>query len=133
MTVLTSLREVKEQQLTGYELKTGYLLILKHGLMGTFLALITEGKELFICTDKYLLEKVWEKIEKRPARIIELQLYANETESIGFNVGVGDEAEPISIFSEERFNALVSSREDAFRWSPGLMSLKEEEIVSPFV
>lgn len=128
-----SLREVKEQQLAGYELKTGYLLILKHGLVGTFPALITEGKELFICTDKKVLEKVWEKIEKRPARIIELQLYANEAKGVGFNVGVGDEAEPISILSEERFNALVGSREDAFRWSPGLMSLNEEAVISPFV
>lgn len=129
-----SLREVKEQKLSGYELKTGYLLILKHELMGTFPALISKNDELFVCTNKQLLEKVWEKIEKRPARIIELQLYANENENVGFNVIVGDRAEPISILSEERFNALVESNEDAFEWAPGLLSLRDEgEIASPFI
>ena len=128
-----SLREVKERQLTGYELKEGYLLILEHGLMGTFPALIAEGKELFICTDKKVLEKVWEKIEKRPARVIELQLYANEAEGVGFDVSVGDEAEPINILSEERFNALANSREDAFVWASGLISLREKAVISPFV
>jgi hypothetical protein len=127
-----SLKEVKEKGLAGYELKTGYLLILSHGLMGTFPALITENDELFICTDKQLLEKVWDKIEKRPARVIELQLYANNAEGIGFNVGVGDDAEPISILSEEKFNALIE-RKNAFKWSPGLLSLKDEgEVKSPF-
>lgn len=127
-----SLREVKDQRLAGYELKTGYLLVLKHGLMGTFPALIAEGNELFICTDRQLLEKVWDKIEKRPARIVELQLYANETESVGFNVGVGDDAMPISILSEKRFNVLAKSGEYAFKWAPGLLSLENEVVVSPF-
>lgn len=127
-----TLGEVKEQRLSGYELKTGYLLVLKHGLMGTFPALIAEGDELFVCTDKQLLEMVWEKIQKRPARVIELQLYANEAEGVGFNVGVGDNAESIAILSRERFDALTE-KEEAFKWAPGLLSLKEEKVVSPFV
>ena len=127
-----NLREVKEKRLSGYELKTGYLLILKHGLMGTFPALIAEGDELFVCTDKKILEMVWEKIEKRPARAIELQLFVNEAEGIGFNVGIGDDAEPITILSKEKFDALTEKK-DAFEWAPGLLSLKEEEkVVSPF-
>lgn len=129
-----TLREVKEQGLTGYELKTGYLLILQHGLMGTFPALIAENEELFVCIDKQLLEKVWERLPKRPARVIELQMYVNNADGIGFNVGVGDRAEPISILSEERFATIIENSEDVFKWAPGLISLKDPgEIKSPFV
>jgi hypothetical protein len=129
-----NLGEVKEGKFTGYELKTGYLLILKHDLMGTFPALIAENNELFVCTDKQLLEKVWEKLPKRPARVIELQLYANSDEGIGFDVRIGDEAQPIGILSEEEFHALVKDKKDAFKWAPGLISLKKEaRVSSPFV
>lgn len=132
MTVPKNLGEVKGKRMAGYELMTGYYLELSHGLMGAFPALISEGEELFVCIDKKLLEKVWEKLPKRKARVSLIQLYANLTEKVGYNVRVGDEAEPIHILSEEEFDALAN-REEPFMWSPGLGSLRGAvDVRSPF-
>lgn len=128
-----TLGEVKNLRLPGYELRTGYLLVLKHGLMGTFPALIAQNDELFVCTDMLVLHKVWENIEKKSARILELQLYANEAEGIGYDVSIGDRAEPIGILSRERFDVLISKKYP-FKWAPGLLSLREEiNVNSPFI
>lgn len=135
MMVPKNLREVKEQSLAGYQLKTGYALILKHGCMGTFPALIADAgpHAIVVCTDRKVLEKVWEKLPKQPARLIELQLYVNDEEAVGFNVEVGNDAEPMSILNEELF-AELAAREGAFKWASGLVSLSDEQdIQSPFL
>jgi hypothetical protein len=127
-----TLGDVKRSGQDGYELKTGYLLLLKHGLMGTFPALISEDNELFICTDIEVLKKVWELLPKREAEVRELNLYANLSEKIGFNVEIGDHAESIRILTEEDFQA-ISVRDKPFKWQSGLLSLKDESnVASPF-
>jgi hypothetical protein len=132
MTVPKNLGEVKSKRLAGYELMTGYYLELSHGLMGAFPALISEEEELFVCTDKKLLEKVWEKLPKRKARVSLIQLYVNLTEKVGYNVLVGNEAEPIHVLSEEEFDSL-KDRVEPFMWSPGLGSLRGGvDVKSPF-
>ncbi|NTW22701.1 hypothetical protein HGA34_04155 [Candidatus Falkowbacteria bacterium] len=128
----TTMGEAREQGLEGYEAIPGYLLILKHGLMGTFPALVSEGLELFICTDLEVLKKVWELLPKRQAKLLELNLLANLSEKIAFNAEIGDEGRAIRILAEEDFEAL-SRQPDAFMWSPGLLSLTGEGVVpSPF-
>lgn len=128
-----TLGKVKKEGLPGYQLKTGYLLVLKNGLAGTFPALISRNYQLFICTDKKILEKVWEKIKKRPAKVVEVQFYANESEGIGFDVNMGDPAEAITILSEEKFNELVETLDIPFKWAPGWFYLTvRDQIESPF-
>ncbi len=125
--------EAKERGLEGYGTMPGHVLVLKHGLMGAFPALIREGLGLFICTDLEVLKKVWELLPKRQAKLLELELCANLAEKVAFNPQLGDEAQPIRILDEEDFR-IISSRPDAFMWSPGLLSLDGEgEVLSPFV
>lgn len=130
-----NLREVKEGNSDGYKLMTGYCLALTHGLMGFFPALISEKLKkdgLFVCVDKGVLEKVWERIEKREAHLIEKQLYISVDKCIAFDTSIGDSAEPIHVLSEDEFNELIKE-DDPFMWAPGLFSLKDEgEVESPF-
>jgi len=131
MGIPRTLWEVKASNMNGYSLKTGYLLMLKHGLMGTFPALISQNEELFVCLDKKLLQKVWEKLPLREAALNELQLYTNS--SIGFNVSVGDHTTPIRVLSEEDFIELCERENQPFKWAPGLINLKSSsKIKSPF-
>jgi len=124
--------EAKERGLEGYETMLGHVLVLKHGLMGTFPALIRESCEVFVCTDLEVLKQVWELLPKRQAKLLEFELHANLTEKIGFRADLGDEAQPIIILDEEGFRAL-SLKPDTFMWSPGLLSLDGEgEVLSPF-
>lgn len=128
-----NLGEVKRGRLPGYELKTGYALLLKHGLMGTFPALYFDREEPVVCVDRQLLAKVWQKLPKREARILEMQLYVNVAEKIGFDVSIGDQAEPLYILSEAEFEDRMNREEEPFKWAPGLLSLRDErEVCSPF-
>ncbi|MCK5285923.1 MAG: hypothetical protein KAJ58_01705 [Candidatus Pacebacteria bacterium] len=133
MTIPKNLGEVMREDLSGYKLKKGYFLRLKHGLMGTFPAIITEGEKFFVCINKDLLKQVWGLLPKRNATVTELLLYVNLEKNLCFSSGAGDNAEPIHILSEKEFETL-SGIKGSFIWASGLFDLTRGEVIdSPFI
>ena len=101
MTVPKNLGEVRDELLNGYELTNGYYLQLQHSTILVLPALIKGELEPFVCVDRALLKKVWERMPKRHARVTEVLLYANVAKNIAFSILLGDEAEPLHILSEK--------------------------------
>ena len=120
----------------GYVLKTGYILQLKHGLMGFFPATVGDTKRIVVTTDAELIEEVWKTLPHRSSEIVSTNFYVNEDLGVGFPV-LGsarydnEESKPQTLVTRKEFEALTTNDPFAFRWAPGLIGddMGEDEFV----
>jgi len=128
-----NLGEMTGKDLAGFQLVKGYFLELEHGLMGFFPALIASNNKIVVCSDILLLEKVWELLPKKPAKLRDVLLLADIDQRFGFDVQSqhGEETEAIHILSEAEFSGL-SQKTDSFKWPLGLLALRSKPVISPF-
>ena len=128
------LQDVMGMPLTNYQLVIGYILELKHSLMGFFPAVITESEEIVVCLTRPLLEEVWNLLPKKRAKIREILLLVNLEECFGFDIQNENkkDTEQVHILSEKEFTEL-KKQENPFKWTPGLIPLHTEmSVPSPF-
>ena len=109
----------------GYELRKVYFLELEHGLMGFFPAILSSDDKRIVFTDNLrLLEKVWQTLEPRKAKLREKTAYISESAGILFidteSPKEREESVPRKLLTETEFHNLVSSEEEPFRWARGL-------------
>ena len=72
--------------LDGWRLCEGYYIQLKHGLMGTFPALVSKTGKDFVCLSEETVKKAVSFLSDRPYRADPLLLLVNEKEKIAFMV-----------------------------------------------
>ncbi len=131
------LADVMDEDLAGFKLAEAYFLELSHGLMGFFPAIFKKDKEMMVCLDKSLLKKVWSRLPRKKAKVVEAIVLVSMEGSFGFDVRNENKenVKPVHILLEQEFNQLIKKNKDTspFEWAPGLLGLKEEESVrSPF-
>lgn len=109
----------------GYEMKKIYFIELKHGLMGCFPAIfVSDKKRIVFTTDLKLLEKVWEKLPPRPAKLGQLTGYVNEETGIFYEdveSPLNEDEEPNRILLNTELDELLKSEEKPFKWASGLI------------
>ncbi|NQT49500.1 hypothetical protein HQ571_02275 [Candidatus Kuenenbacteria bacterium] len=117
------LADVMNEDLNRFQIRRGYMLILKHGLMGVFPAIITENTEPVVCLDKELLKKAGLLLPERPFTVVEIIMLASAELAVGFNVSndVDEKTKPFFILTETEFERRVKDEERPFRWAPGLI------------
>ncbi|MDD5340942.1 MAG: hypothetical protein PHC97_00720 [Patescibacteria group bacterium] len=131
---IESLGHLLGQDLAGWQIAYYHCLKLKHGLMGYFPAITTATvdatePEIVGVLDKKLLRKVWQTLPKREAKIDTLLVLANTEKGIAFDLKGDVEIMPLKIFSKKEIDELLT-KENPFRWSPGLIGGKEADHVS---
>lgn len=110
----------------GYVLKWGYVLQLKHGLMGYFPAIVKNTKLQILSTDVELLKRVWKMLTPRQSEMTACLLYLNEKLQIAFPVLGTDqfylkESQPLRLFLQADFDELTVGGKNPFGWAPGLV------------
>ena len=70
--------------LDGWRIVEGYFIELKHGLMGTFPALISETGKDFVCLSEEDVKKAFSLLPKRPYIANNMLLLINEKEKVAF-------------------------------------------------
>lgn len=108
--------------LAGWQIAQCHFLELDHGLMGSFPAITTWGKEVVVVIDIIFLRPVWYCLERRSAKVTSFLAIANPTYGIAFNLAGYEKADTqlIRIFSKEEIAALCQNS-NSFRWHPGLI------------
>jgi len=109
---------------------------LKHGLMGQFPALFSHTMEPFICVDRELLKKVWERLPRKKAEIIEILILFHPGSNTCFSLeGRGKErlkTEPLTVLTEEDLTEMTAVEgAEPFKWAPGLISFTDKSHISP--
>lgn len=110
------------KDLLGWKITWCYFLELNHGLWGNFPVITVKDKIVVAVTDKSLLKRVWDLVERRRAKISKILAVVNFNEGIGFNLeGIcKEEMEPIRVFSKEALDLIIKKRKKPFEWLPGL-------------
>lgn len=132
--VPANLKDLLDSKVPGYELKPAYFLILDHGCMGAFPALINGTDRVILTTDADLIHDVWKTMTPRKSKIGTIDYYSNEEFSLGFPVlGSSDydneRSKPQHILTRSEFESLTCDGRAAFHWAPGLVGndMNQEE------
>ncbi|MDE2311749.1 MAG: hypothetical protein KGJ93_01495 [Patescibacteria group bacterium] len=132
-----NLAELLKGNQQGYEIRTGYSLQLKHGLMGYFPAIYkqTEGRaDIVVTFDRELMQEVWKTMSPRRSQLDESQFFVNQQTGVcypmlGNTKYEQEHSEPIVFLTREEFVQLMAADPHPFEWAPGLigndMSLAE--------
>ena len=115
--------------LAGWQIAECHFLELAHGLMGRFPA-IDEDKRIVMTLDKRLLEQVWKKLTRRPAKITSLMVVVHPASGVAFNLKNEGDIEPFHILSAEAVEALCQ-KENPVHWTQGLLQLPEQPVAHP--
>lgn len=121
---LKGLSDLLGQDLAGWKITTCYLLELDNGLTGRFPAIRVDNGGIIAVFEKKYLRWVWNKLEKRKAKITELKVIVNTESGVAFNLhGVDDpfrESTPFHILSIDELDALWR-KENSFQWPPSFI------------
>ena len=110
-----------------YELRTGYSLELKHGLMGYFPALYKGTREVIVAFDRQLIQEVWQTMTPRRSQLDECQCYVNHQTGVYYPI-LGntkrdqEESTPSIFLTREEFTQLMRADPHPFEWAPGLVN-----------
>ena len=120
---LAELLNVNQQ---GYELRTGYSLQLKHGLMGYFPALYKGTRNIVVTLDHQIMQEVWKTLSPRRSQLDESQFYVNEQTGVcypmlGTSKYEQEESKPIVFLTKDEFQQLIAADPHPFEWAPGLI------------
>jgi hypothetical protein len=123
--------DIVGQDLSGWMVMTVYYLKLTTTTMGQFRAVVKGSDGVIIMTtDRKLLERVYKRLPRRSAKVSEALAIVHTVSGIGFQVenSYGVETEALSVFSEEKINALLE--EGSVAWEPGLLSFENEKHIA---
>ena len=115
--------------LAEYKLTECHYVVLKHRLMGTFPALFTKTKEMFVCTELETLKKILPQLPPRKFRIIKSLMLVNELGRHAFSVSAlndyPEDAEPARVLLAEDLQIMMDVQRvmdpPLFKWAPGLV------------
>jgi hypothetical protein len=121
---LETLASLFDQDLAGWQITHCHFLELDHTLMGTFPAIKKGDREPIMALDKAVLQKVWGRLEHRPAKVTSIRVIAHPVSGVAFNLEsyCQGNTHPIRILSTEEIDALCE-KEDAMCWAPGLFQV----------
>lgn len=130
---LTKFSDLFGLDLDGWKIAPCYYLELDHKLMGMFPA-ITGNEEIVVVLDKSLLQKVWKRLPRKPAKVTSLMVIVHQESGIAFNLEKENydcaDTDPLHVFSSEAIEALCQ-KEDSFRWTPGLILVFDKPVLDP--
>lgn len=130
MSEVSRLFDLLKTELNDWTLRTGYYLELKHGLMGTFPALMRRNKRVVVCLTEGLMHQVASRLPARDNTIGSALFLVNEKAKVAFSLSglpsLPDDAtrrEACYLLTNKEFEALVSRcKRSPFIWAPGLIS-----------
>jgi hypothetical protein len=119
------LKEIKNQNLTDWQLMPVYSMELKHDLWGYF-PLITK-KKVVVCINKQDLKSIWEKLKPCEVKVSEDNCMVNISKKLIIPVSSpqGDEASSDSflLITDDILKHLQKTK---FEYASGLLSFKDE-------
>jgi len=112
--------DILRKDLAGWQIMPCYFLQLTHTLMGTFPAITNEGK-IILVSEKQLLKKIWDRLERRPAQVTEIVTLAHLESGSAFSLArlPRSDAKAIHISSTQEIEDLCKEPK-SFGWAPGL-------------
>jgi hypothetical protein len=109
---------------SGYEIRTGFSLELKHGLMGYFPAIYRETRFIVVTIDEALIREVWKTLSPRQSKLNSNDFYVNERLGVCYPLpGAYREASDcpaMRFLTRQRFDELMRTKQP-FQWAPGLI------------
>lgn len=117
--------------LTGWQITLCHFLELDHTFMGSFPAIDESGGIIFT-QNKQMLQKVWNRLPRRSAKVTSLMAIIHPGTGVAFNLEhfLKGETEPFRVLSNDAINALCQ-RENSVSWAPGLLTLSSELVHDP--
>jgi hypothetical protein len=121
---------------SGWRISEGYYIQLKHGLMGTFPAIISKTGNDFVCLTQEDVTKVVSLLPKRPYEATNTLFYINEKEKIAFILSDLGEKWRLNSYEKnceyrenyESKSVVLLTKEDVekmksgdLKWAPGLI------------
>lgn len=108
----------------GFALKVCFYLRIKHGLMGTFPAILKGTKIVLTSPDKESILRVWKSLMPRNSELVADSWMVNEKVGVAYRMS-SDASErmrsnPQKIFSKDEIEALFAKDPNPFKWAPGL-------------
>ncbi|MFA5061720.1 MAG: hypothetical protein WC526_01065 [Patescibacteria group bacterium] len=136
-----ALGSIFEKDLSGWQLRYGYLLLIEHGLMGVFPALTAEDNEPVVVVEKPLLKMVWDCLEHKRAKVATQLLLYNPTKGIGYSLQATidspepKEMSPLKVLSSKKIHELTGTsgpgEASKFKWTPGFVSFDASDWPMP--
>jgi hypothetical protein len=118
------LEELLKSKRDGFGLKICYFLQIKHGLMGTFPAILKDTRVVIITPDKESIIRVWKSLRPRNSEIIADSWMVNEKIGVAYHMSSDDserkQSRPHKLFSKDEIEALLAKDPQSFKWAPGL-------------
>jgi hypothetical protein len=117
-----NLKKLMEGDQTGYQLHTGYILELQHGLMGFFPAIFKTTKKIVVMLDLELLKKVAATLTPRPFTITSNIFQVNQKLGVAYPMLTNTEdSKPQVVLTDAELNRLTAEDSHPFEWAPGLI------------
>lgn len=128
---LKKLANLFGHDLAGWKITQCHFLELEHGLRGRFPA-VTEDEKIVATLDKRLLQKVWQRLPRRPAKVTSLMVVVHQESGVAFHLEnyLNEDTEPLHVFSGEAIEALCRKK-DSVRWVPYLLQMSDRPIHDP--
>ena len=115
----------------GFTLQICYLLVIKHGLMGTFPAILKDTKIVVITPDKDSIVRVWRSLRPTDSRIIVDSWMVSDELGVGYRMcsesSERAESRPHKIFAKAEIEGLFAKKKQPFEWTPGLFGAEMGE------
>jgi hypothetical protein len=126
------------KDLAGWQITSGYFLELKHGLMGTYPAILDDVSgdgdgEIVLVIEKRLLHEVWKRVPRANAVITTILVVANTELGVAFFLGDNyrpEQKQVLRLFSDGDI-AKICEKRTTFRWAPGLFGARNEHAIPP--
>ncbi len=124
------LKELKNRDLKGWQIKKAFYMELKHSLMGFFPLIEEKTKKIIICINRNDLEKIWNILKPKKVLVQPHQFMINEEEKlcIPLESHAGNEADSNNflLITNDITKHLKKTK---FIYTPGLLSLVEEKSI----
>lgn len=119
---LKKLSDLFGHDLAGWKITRCHILEgVDHTLMGSFPAITTKGKEMVVVFEKSFLQKVWNRLERRRAKVTTFMVVVNLATGIVFDLD-SDYKElqrPLRVLTDTQIDELCQE-ENPFQWTPGI-------------
>ncbi len=125
---LRNIGDLFDQDLAGWCVSDAFVLELRTGLAGQFLA-VTGDERAIVVLDKALLERVWKRLPRRHAKITQLRVLAHRESHVAFDMELnlyGRGAMPLTFYDEATIDKL-----ETVQWRPGLFGGTNEPFDDP--
>lgn len=126
-----NLEELLKKVPDSFELKMCHFLRIKHGLMGTFPAILKDTEVMVITTDKDSIIRIWKSLKPRRSEIVTEVCMVNEQLGVCYTMASDEfdqtQSKPLKLFSKKDIEESFASNKQPFRWAPGLFGAEISE------